>query len=677
MHRLSKVIIYFLITGFICLFGIQGFAFVQDEIPFQEEEEADTNDVTAELEEPIRVLVIPDMGSMQDPRLPSFTYLEHLRLEYTTSIDNLVEFPGMYVRDKGAVGQPHEITAFGTGWRSVGVMIDGRPVNDPMTGVYDFNLFATEFIGDIEYLPPSRSFLYQRNAVGAAFNFTTQNYIAPSPYTKLRYSEGPHNYSQTDVILSQDIAPGINFMAGLQRQFFGRAEPRTDFRGRFPNMNYRNHNYRSKVRWNLQELLNIAASYSYTNINTGLSGGIDVFATPPEDIFDQLEAEVRTLRAFQRVKRHDLHVSASAQLLPDSLDTSNLTAYYSNHLREYREQDRGTSALDTLAYINDYRTLLSGVDLKQWFTVGPVRFHAGGTFQDNHITESEKTGKHNEREVSTFFRSIFEPFPQITANIMLRGDWLRGTNYTSYGADLTLTPLEEISIKGGGAHTYRHPSLQELHWQDSTITRPAFLVAETHNMLFAEVTLEPLSQLKFTAGGMYRKITDPIIYEQGEISRTFPDIIIQQGDYAETYTAYVQGRYQLGKFTFESMLNAYRIIEDGERIKRLPDIDIGSSVKFRGELFDGALDLQVKLEALYLTEQFGVDFDPETFFSTRQTFARFGPSGVLNGSIVGKIGSAYVHLTYQNITSTEYMRTPFYPMYETYLRFGITWEFLN
>ncbi len=676
MRRLTGMFPYLFITAFSLFVIIQLPLFSQDIDTFQEEE-ADTNDVVEELEEPIRVLVIPDMGSLQDPRLPSFTYLDHLLLEYTAPIDNLNEFPGIYVRDKGAVGQPHEVTAYGTGWRSLGVMIDGRPANDPMTGVYDFNLFATEFIGDIEYLPPSRSFLYQRNAVGAAYNFTTQSYIAPSPYTKLRYSEGPHNYSQTDVILSQDIAPGVNFMAGIQRQFFGRAEQRTNFRGRFPNMNYRNQHYRSKVRWNLQELINIAAAYSYTNINTGLSGGIDVFTTPPEDIFDQLEAEVRTLRAFHRVKRHDVNLSASAQLLPDSLDTSNLTAYYSNHYREYREQDRGAATPDTLAYSNDYRSLLSGIDFKQWFTVGPVRFHAGGAFQDIHITESDKTGKHHEQEFSTFFRSIFEPFPQITANIMLRGDWMRSTNYTSYGADLTLTPLEFISVTGGGAHSYRHPTLQELHWQDSTITRPAFLVPETHDMLFAEVTLKPLSQLKFTVGGMYRKISDPITYEQGEVSRTFPDITIQQGEYSETYTGYARGKYQLGKFTFQSNVNAYRIIEDGERMHSLPDFDISSSVKFRGELFDGALDLQVKLEALYLTEQYGVDFDPETFFSARQRFARIGPSGVLNGSIVGKISNAYVHLTYQNITSTEYMRTPFYPMYESYLRFGITWEFLN
>jgi hypothetical protein len=643
-------------------------SFIQDEIP-------DTIVAVDTLEEPIRVLFIPDMGSLQDPRLQSVSYLDHLRMEYTSPVDNLKIYPGIYVRDKGSVGQPHEVIAYGAGWRSIGAMIDGRPANDPMTGVYDFNLFATEYISGIEYLPPSRSFLYQRNAVGSAYNFITQSYVAPSPYTKLRYSEGPNNYSQTDVVLSQDIVAGVNLMAGLQRQFFGSADP-PRFPGRFPNMNYRNLHYRTKLRWNLQKLLNVAAAYSYTNTTTGLSGGIDLFTTPPDDIFNTLEATVRTLRAFQRVKRHDLTVSASAQILPDSLDTSNLTAFYSNHLREYREQDRATPT-DTLAYRNDYRTLLSGIDFKQWLTVGPIRFHTGGTILDIHVTESDKTGKHHVQEFGGFVRSVFEPLPQITANMMLRGDWLRGGNYVSYGADLTLTPLSFISVTGGGVHAYRHPTIQELYWQDSTVTRTALPVSEAHDMLFAEVTLQPLSSLRLIVGGMYRYITDPIIYEQGEISRTFPDIVIRQGDSAETFTGYAKVRYVLGKFSLEGMINAYRITEEGIRRAYLPEIDIISSVKYRSEHFNGALDLQVKLEALYISDQFGVDFDPETYFSMRQGYARIGPSGLLNGSVVGKVGRAYLHITYRNITGTEYMRTPFYPMYESYLRFGITWEFLN
>jgi len=645
------------------------YSFVQDEEP-------DTVVVADTLEEPIRILIIPGLGSLQDKSIRSLSYLDHLWLEYTSPMDNLAYFPGIFIRDKGAVGQPHEVTAYGMGWRSIGAMIDGRPANDPMTGVYDFNLFATEYIQKIEYLPPSRSFLYQRNAVGSMYNFVTQSYIAPSPYTKIRYSEGRNNYSQTDVVLSQDVATGINLTIGGQRQFFGRADPGQRFSGRFPNMNYRNLHYRSKLRWNLKELLNIAAAYSYTNTNTGLSGGIDIFSTPPEDIYNEREATMRSLLAFQEVKRHDLTLAAAAQLLPDSLDTSNLTFYYSNHLRQYREQDRIARA-DTIEYSNDYRTLMSGIDFKQWFTIGPVRFHAGATYIDNHITVSDKTGKLNEKEIGTFFRSIFDPIPQLKANIMIRSDWLRSANYTSYGADLTFSPAGIISVTGGGVHTYRHPTLQELFWQDTTITRPAFLVPEVHDMLFAEVNLSPFPSLHLTVGGLYRFTDDPIIYEQGEISRTFPDIIIRQGKELKTITGYSHIQYSLGKFTLKSHINIYQIEEDGERRKYLPHIDANTALQFRSLLFEGALDLQIKLEALYIGEQFGVDFDPETYFSTRQSFARIGPSGLLNGSIIGKIGSAYVHITYRNITGTEYMKTPYYPMYSSYLRFGITWEFLN
>jgi hypothetical protein len=80
---------------------------------------------------------------------------------------------------------------------------------------------------------------------------------------------------------------------------------------------------------------------------------------------------------------------------------------------------------------------------------------------------------------------------------------------------------------------------------------------------------------------------------------------------------------------------------------------------------------------LYFTRYTGEDFNPETFFITDQRLAYVGPAGTINGKIIGKIGNAYIHITYTNITGMDYMRTPFYPMLDGYLRFGVIWEFLN
>jgi hypothetical protein len=646
------------------------------QVSFIQEEIADTNGVADTLEVPVRVLVVPGHGSIQDGQLPSMDYLDHLLIEYTSSVDNISRFPGVYVRHMGAVGQPHEVTVSGTGWRGVGVMIDGRNAIDPMSGVYDLNLYPTEFIGAIEYLPPSRSFIYQRNAVGAGFNIVSQNYIAPAPYSKVRYSQGGHNYSQTDVVLSQDAALGLNIMAGMQRQFFGYADPVRLFSGRFPNMNYRNQHYRTKVRWNLPNRVNVAAHYLYGTVDNGLSGGIDIFATPPDEIFEDIEATMRSNISFQRIERHDLTFTASAILLPDSLDTSSFSIFYSNHYRDYREADRAAGATELL-YRNDYRTLLSGLDFKQWVTVGPVRFHAGGSLHDVHVTRSETTGKQHEHETAVFFRSIFEPFREITANVSIRGDWIGGLNYTSYGADLSLSPFAFAVLTGGGVHSYRHPTLQERYWEDSTVVRPPFIVPEAHDMLFAEFTIKPAERLSATIGASYRYITDPIYYEAYETGRTFPGVRIIQGDDAEVLSGYLSARYSIGRFSFTGLLNYYRLSEDGMRRRTLPNADMQSSVVYRGLVFNGALDLQVKLEGIYIAEQFGTIFDPETYFSMPQRFARIGPSTIFNGSIVGRISSAYIHITYQNIAGTEYMKTPFYPMLQSYLRFGITWEFLN
>jgi hypothetical protein len=643
---------------------------------YPQEADRDTIIVADTLEVPIRVLVVPNLGTLGDDKLTEIRYLDFIFREYTSSASNLEYFPGVFFHDRDAVGQPTVLSAFGTGWRSIGVMIDGKYANEPLIGIYDFTLFPTEFIEKIEYLPPWRSFLYQRNGVGAGFNIVTQSYLAPTPYTKLRHSQGQSNYSQTDVILSQDIAPGLNFMAGIQRQFFGQADRQQLFRGRFPNMNHRGFNYRGKLRWNLSSVANIAVTYSHLNTVTGLSGGIDIIATERENLFSDLEAVMRNTDSFDRVYRNDLYLTSGLQLLPDSTDNTTLSVYYTNTLRQYRDEETRIDP-NGIMLSTDHRSLLYGTDIKQWLTVGPLRVHTGITVQENFITRSDNTGKKREREYGAFARVILEPSPLLLTNVMIREDWLRGSNYTSYGVDATVSPVRSISLTGGAVRSFRHPTIQELYWQDTTVSHTGFLLPEQHDFIFMETTVGFSKLLSATLGASYRNIQDPIVYRPGNILRVYPDITIDQGNEHEIRAGYIKTVSITGDFTLRTNTSFYTINEEGVQVKRLPEYDLQGQLIFRHKLFKGALDLQIVLEGLYFSRYTGDEFNPETYFTTYQQIAHLGPSGTLNGSVIGIIGNAHIHISYSNITGSNYMRTPFYPMLEGYLRFGIIWEFLN
>jgi hypothetical protein len=61
----------------------------------------------------------------------------------------------------------------------------------------------------------------------------------------------------------------------------------------------------------------------------------------------------------------------------------------------------------------------------------------------------------------------------------------------------------------------------------------------------------------------------------------------------------------------------------------------------------------------------------------QNTTAELNRNGSADLFLVGKIGSAYVHVILENITGQQYMLTPFYPMTPQKIRFGIEWEFLD
>ncbi len=641
-----------------------------------QEAEQDTVIVADTLAEPIRIHIIPSLGSIRAPDIRALVYLDLLFLEYTHAASNLEAFPGVFFHDRDAVGQPTEISAFGSGWRSIGVLIDGRVAHDPLPGVFDFNLFPPDFIEQIEYLPPWRSFLYSRNAAGGGFNLVTQSFLAPTPYTKIRHSEGGFNYSHTDIVLSQDIYPGLNMMAALQRQFFGTADAQQQFRGRFPNMNHRALNYRGKLRWNLPSIANTALVYSHTNTVTGLSGGVDIVESESDEVFNDREAIMRNTDSFQRIWRTDIALTTGLQLSPDSSDVTVVSLFYTNILRQYRdEQDR--PAPNDILLLAHHRGHLYGGDVKQWLSAGPIRVQAGVNIHENYVASSTNVAGIREREFGIFSRIVLQPVPLLRTNIMIREDRIRSVHRTSFGADVSFQPSERFSITGGAIRSFRHPTMQDLYWQDSTVHRISIMLPEKHDLIFGEIGISMPNRVIAAVGASVRIVHDPIRYTPGAVSRIYPDIHIMQGGEDVLKTIYARSRFHIGSFSVGLNAEVYDIREDGNRVKRLPELDLKGDLTFRRLLFDGALDLQISLEGIHFSRYGGTEFNPETYFTSPQHIERVGPGSALNGKIVGKIGDAHVHLVYKNITGSEFMRTPFYPMLQGYFRLGITWEFLN
>ena len=99
---------------------------------------------------------------------------------------------------------------------------------------------------------------------------------------------------------------------------------------------------------------------------------------------------------------------------------------------------------------------------------------------------------------------------------------------------------------------------------------------------------------------------------------------------------------------------------------------------YKNELVNGNLELKIGFRGRYISQQSGMaPLDESGLYVPYVLLQSFGPSGTADFFVIGKLGDAYLHLIWENLSDNQYMLTPFYPMYARNVRFGVSWEFWN
>jgi outer membrane cobalamin receptor len=581
--------------------------------------------------------------------------------------DLLWEIPGAFVRDLGSVGQPSQLTLRGLGWHEVAVLVDGRPVNEPLTGTANLNLFPIQGIKKIEYQTGVRAFLYGFNGTGGTLNIATEDFYINRPYSRIRYSEGGYSFLSTDGIFSQNLTRRINFSAGFQRR---------TLEGRFPNSNYDAWNLRVKLRYIPSNHVNLVVSEVYNRTEVGLNGGVNLMNTPPAYVFDELQATVASTDSYEKVHRHDLTATLGLRWLDDSTVVSRATAYYSHNLREYRDEENRPDP-NGIFIQSDHRTSWYGLKLSQEFQKWGHEIRLGAEIQQRKDTESQNIGVRDETAASLTGEVELKVGP-IKPAIFGRYDRYRGDSFGSYGADANWAVLPWLSVFGGYSASYRTPTIQELYWQGEGLTSDV-REEESHELLEAGILAHLYDMLEFRAAYFHRRIADVIVseYQGGEMLGVFPQGVLQN-DPERTITGF-DGRLALkagpvlarGTWTLLTQPANY----PWERI--YPEFFISGEIAYRQLLFQDHLDLRVGLRGKFFTSNFGEQFNPETMIYVQNTRAELNQQGSVDLLLVGRIGRAYIHVILENVTGEQYMLSPFYPMPPRKIRFGIEWEFLD
>ena len=109
----------------------------------------------------VRIRFLPGMGQIID-EVDTTDVLHQKQFLWSDAKyvgDLLWKLPGFFYRDLGEAGKWGQLNAFGVDGRDIGILLDGRPMNDPVTGTYNLSDLPLEFIDHTELLSGSTSIL--------------------------------------------------------------------------------------------------------------------------------------------------------------------------------------------------------------------------------------------------------------------------------------------------------------------------------------------------------------------------------------------------------------------------------------------------------------------------------------------------------------------------------------
>ena len=581
--------------------------------------------------------------------------------------DLLWQIPGMYLADPASTGQYVVPSLRGADWRAIQVLKNGRPLNDPGSGIYNLFYPQPSNCEIMEVVTGPRAFLFAPGSAGGAINLVQHQRSNPIPFSTLRYSQGPYKSTSTEGIVSQNLSRRFNLTLGYQFQG-------TD--GRYVNAGSEQWNIHGALRYHLHPDWTLTISEEYTQTRTGLNGGIDIAATGTSRAFVPQQAVVRNSTAYEKMTRHDLDLMLVGHLLADSTDLSSLSVYYTSALREYRDEPSTSSPARGSVRADD-RTSRFGVLVRQELTAGIHHLSAGAQLDLPQVEGSPNIGRLQVPAGAIWMKEEAR-FSRLNAAVYTRFDKVKGESHVGFGGDLAYTFDGGLRFFGGWSQSFRPPSPAELSLTDSSVTRTGPIGTERHRLLELGVEFSTTGSGTIRLAYARREVSDPILITPVSHTAVFPWFAIGNGDRLSSNSLELSLSWRFGFILLEGTGTYTMSYDDGRTFNEiLPRFFGNGGVYFRSQLLENRLDLKAGVRGRIATSFYGAAFNPQHLFAVPNTDSKIGLASTVDALVVGHIGDAHVFLVWENLLNIQYFTTPYTPGLDRTIRFGIYWEFFN
>ena len=610
----------------------------------------------------LRIRFIPGIGRLKP--VDSTSALHSTRFSWTDTkyvSEILRQTSGVFLRDLGEPGKPQQLISHGTDWRGIALMLDGRPMNDPVTGTFNLYDLPIEFIDEISVSSGAEGRVFNPDAAGSLINVVSKQYSSVRPVTKIRFVQEQFDNLLTDGLYTQNVARGANLMLGFQRH---------TTLGRFKNARLDAWSLRSRLRYNISDQLNISVMDLYTKSVNGLNGGIDIQNTTT--IFEEVSAAVKNRNAFETLSRHDLTLSAIGKFFEDSSWTTNVLLFKTNIEREY--DDPGTLTQPT-AIADLHTSGFLGISFFQSLNADILHLQFGGQTGQKRSEESRTVGHQLQSSSALFIKAGVSLFDLLEPTAYIRRELVGGESGTSTGLAATLKITGEWSLFGEVSSTVRFPTLQESYWNDSTVFRTQPVQQESHAYVEGGMKVSANSWLALSVSAWQRTVDNAILFRPSYTQFGTPAVGI--ANISQIRSQGVNGSVVLrpGRFEFLGTLTANSYWEANTVKTLVPDLILHGELNYRDQFFHGALDAKFGVRSEFYNRHRGMAYIPPMSIYLENTGPEVGRFTIFDLYAILQLGDARVSLAWENLGNVPYYITPVYPMPGRHFRLSVDWVF--
>lgn len=561
---------------------------------------------------------------------------------YRYAGDILKSFNLDFSNDYGSIGQPNETYLYGVGNNGISYFEDGIMQNSRLQNFFDLNSIQTESIDSVEIAPLPRGFLYGSFNNMVSVNFITRDFVPPQPYTRIKYYQGPNGEAMIDGLFNQKIYNKFDISFDFTNRKF-------DFL--YANSAYSNWQTKLKIKYYLNNKINIQGTYGFENSKVGLNGGVNIDTliqnnlNVNEYLYSDIQAPVNSYSNTQKYKFHYVNLRMLSTYFDNSITDFNV--YYKF---DYTELNQPT---DTTYYKTVNKNKIYGVSLRQDYKKDLFDFQFNGIYETSDLKYYSSTDSsfnyypvsYNNFSVSavaslhlldsTLVPSVFYKFSNESGNNYLPE--LNGS-YNGYGADITYNPFDKLKFYLGFSNFRTRAGSNYSHSFEAGIS-------SSFGSLFTDVKL-------FKRGALQVNNLYPFLNNTNYINQDLTGIGANIN-------------YMFWKFLLETRTSYYQTGNSSELLYLFPKISFTGGVYYKNIVFSNNLNLKTGL--LY------------TFIGKRNSsVGELSSNWKLDLTAAGEIKKvAMIYFTWENLFDNKYYIIPYYPMYRRGIRIGLAWELFN